>query len=248
VKAPGGPEESEEQWAAKSLTFSCSLVSGPSAVNCGSCYELRPSARIARYPGRFGGETETAAGSFGELVESCAAQVRSREAARPILVGHGFGAYAAYATAKKLEELGTEVSALVVAGAAAPGLLSVPGSATQDRSATAAFLDGIADEPPSGWSETVLDAVAQDLRLLEEFSASAHGEVRCPVLAARGEADPVTSTSGICQWADVTASWCDHKVFPGGHSDLLRSPEFASWVSAAQARDARLKPDPSSGS
>jgi surfactin synthase thioesterase subunit len=209
--------------------------------------ELRPAARIARYPGRFGEEPESAAGSFGEMVDSCAAQVRRREAARPVLVGHSFGAYVAYATAEKLEELGTDISALVVAGAAAPGLLSVPGSVTRDRPATAAFLDEIADEPAGGWSETVLDAVAQDLRLLEEFSASAYGEVRCPVLAARGEADRVTSTSGICRWADVTASWCDHKVFPGGHSDLLRSPEFASWVAGARGRDPVLEPDPSGG-
>jgi surfactin synthase thioesterase subunit len=144
-----------------------------------------------------------------------------------------------------LEQLGTDISALVVAGAAAPRLLSVPDSAIRDRSGTAAFLNGIVDEPPREWSDIVLDAVVQDMRLLKEFSASTYGEVRCPVLAARGEADPVTSTSGICEWAGVTASWCAHRVFPGGHSDFLRSPEFASWLRHESL--SVLEPDPSSG-
>jgi hypothetical protein len=94
------------------------------------------------------------------------------------------------------------------------------------------------DEPLREWRDIALDAALQDLRLLKEFSASKYGEVRCPVLAARGEADPVTSTSEICEWAGVTISWCAHKVFPGGHSDLLRSPEFASWLSEVRGRDA----------
>lgn len=207
--------------------------------------EFRPSARMARYPGRFGGDTGSAARSFGDVVESCATQVRGRKPGRPVLVGHSFGAYVAYATARKLEQLGTDISALVVAGAAAPRLLSVPDSAIRDRPGTAAFLNGIVDEPPREWSDVVLDAVVQDMRLLKEFSASTYGEVRCPVLAARGEADPVTSTSGICEWAGVTVSWCAHKVFPGGHSDLLRSPEFASWLRHGSM--SVLEPGPSSG-
>jgi surfactin synthase thioesterase subunit len=196
--------------------------------------ELQPSARMARYAHRFGGDTGSAAGSFGEIVESCATQVRRRESARPVLVGHSFGAYVAYATARRLEELGTDISTLVVVGAAPPRLLSVPDSAIRDRSGAAAFLDGTVDEPSREWSDIVLDTVMQDLRLLKEFRASKYGEVRCPVLAARGEADSVTSTSGICEWAEFTVSWCAHKVFPGGHSDLLRSPEFASWLSEAR--------------
>jgi surfactin synthase thioesterase subunit len=207
--------------------------------------ELRPSARMARYPGRFGADAGSAHRSFREVVESCATQVRRQERSRPVLVGHSFGAYVAYATARKLEELGTDVSALVVAAAAAPGLLSVPGSAIRDRSGTAAFLDGIVDEPPSEWGDTVLDAVVQDLRLLTEFSESAYGKVRCPILAARGEADPATSTSGIREWAGVTISWCAHKVFPGGHSDWLSSPQFASWL--RHNSFPVLEPDPSGG-
>lgn len=197
--------------------------------------ELEPSAWMAHYPGRFGKDVGSAAGSFGEVVESCVTQVRRRESARPVLVGHSFGAYVSYATAKKLEKLGTEIYALVVVGATAPDLLSVPESAIQNRSGTAAFLEDILDEPSDEWRDIVLDTAMQDLRLLKEFNASKYGEVRCPVLAVRGEADPLTSTSGICEWSDVTVSGCSHKVFPGGHSDLLRSAEFASWLSEVRA-------------
>lgn len=193
--------------------------------------ELEPSAWMARYPGRFGKDLGRAAGSFEEMVESCVTQVSRREPDRPVLVGHSFGAYVAYATAKTLEELGTEISALVVVGATAPRLLSMPESAIRNRPGAAAFLDGILDATSGEWRDVVLDTALQDLRLLKEFDASRYGEVRCPVLAARGEADPLTSTSGIREWAGVTVGECTHKVFPGGHSDLLSSPEFASWLS-----------------
>lgn len=199
--------------------------------------ELGASAWIVRYPGRFGKDLGSAAGSFEEIVESCLTQVRLREPDRAVLVGHSFGAYVAYATAKKLEELGTEIPALVVVGATAPGLLSVPEAATRNRSGTAAFLGGILDESSDDWKDIVLDTAMQDLRLLKEFDASKYGKIRCPILAARGEADPLTSASGICEWADVTIGGCIHRTFPGGHSDLLRSSEFAAWLSGVRGRE-----------
>lgn len=193
--------------------------------------ELGPSAWMARYPGRFGRDFGRAANSLEEIAESCAAQVRRRESAPPVLAGHSFGAYVGYATATKLAELGTEISALVVVGATAPGLLSVPESAIRNRSGTAAFLEGLLPDPGDEWRDIVLDTAAQDLRLLKEFNASKYGQICCPVLAARGAADPLTSTTGISEWANTTAGGYAHKVFHGGHSDLLLSSEFTSWLS-----------------
>lgn len=196
--------------------------------------ELAPSAWLARYPGRFGKDSGSAAGSFEEIVQSCVRQVRRLQSARPVLIGHSFGAYVAYAAATELEQLGTEISALVVVGATAPALLTVPESATRNRSDTEAYLEGIDTGLVSGqsdeWREIVLDTVMQDLRLLMEFTASEHRQVRCPIFAARGEEDPLTSADGIGEWAGATANGCTRKVFPGGHSDLLHSPEFVSWL------------------
>ncbi|AXI76789.1 thioesterase II family protein [Peterkaempfera bronchialis] len=199
--------------------------------------ELGPSAWLARYPGRFGRDFGQGAGTFQEVVRSCVAQVERRRPSRAVLVGHSFGAYAAHATARELEELGTVVSALVVVGATAPALLTVPEPPTLRRSDTVAYLEGIdpdllpdeADE----WREIVIDTTMQDLRLLREFTTSQVREVRCPILAVRGAADPLASTSGIGAWADATSGGCTREEFPGGHSDLLRTPEFASWLREA---------------
>ena len=199
--------------------------------------ELGPSSWMARYPGRFGQGFGQAAASFEEIVESCAAQVRRRELVRPVLAGHSFGAYVAYATTRKLEDQGTEISALLVVGATAPGLLTVPDSAVQDRSGTAAFLDGLLAGLSDEWRDIVLDTAAQDLQRLQEFSASEYGEVRCPVLAARGAEDPLTSVSGIREWGNVTVGEYAHKIFGGNHSDLLSSPEFVSWVAGIRDHD-----------
>ncbi|MFD3695125.1 thioesterase II family protein [Streptomyces sp. NPDC058646] len=199
--------------------------------------ELGPPSWLARYPGRFGKDLGRPAGSFEEIVQSCVAQVTRRQADRPVLVGHSFGAYVARATATRLEELGTGVSALIVVGATAPELLTVPEAATRSPSGTAAYFDDIdpglvPGEASDEWREIVLETAMQDLRLLEDFMATAsqYAEVRCPVFAARGGADPLTSTSGIGRWAGATSADCAHRVFPGGHSDVLRSPEFTSWL------------------
>ncbi|GAA4666770.1 alpha/beta fold hydrolase [Streptomyces chumphonensis] len=196
--------------------------------------QLGPAARLARYPGRFGKSFGTAATSFSGVVEACGTQVMRWRPHRPVLVGHSFGAYVAHATAAELEELGTEVSALVVVGATAPSLLTVPDSAVGSRSEAADYLHGIdpallpdeADE----WRSIVVDTAVQDLRLLKEFSAADHRKVRCPIFAARGEEDPLTSTSGNGAWDGASVQGCTRRTFPGGHSDLLNHPDFAAWV------------------
>ncbi|MFF4428525.1 thioesterase II family protein [Streptomyces sp. NPDC001513] len=201
--------------------------------------ELGPTAWLARYPGRFGKDLGRPAGSFEDIVQSCVAQVTRRQSVRPILVGHSFGAYVARATATRLEELGTGVCALVVVGATAPGLLTVPESATRSPSGTAAYFDEIdpglvPGEVSDEWRDIVLETAMQDLRLLKDFtataSASEYTEVHCPVFAARGEADPLASADGIGRWAGVTSADCVQRVFPGSHSGVLRSPEFTSWL------------------
>ena len=198
--------------------------------------ECGPSAWLVTYPGRFGKDFGRATGwSFQQVVQSCLAQVAARKSARPVLAGHSFGGYVAYATALELERQDCPVSGVVVLGATAPSLLSVPDSVTLDRSAAAALLDRVtvtsrSDEIFAEWRDIVLDTAMHDLRSLQGFIASDHDSVRCPILAACGEADPLTSRYGIGEWAKVTDSWCACKVFPGGHSDLLSSPEFALWL------------------
>jgi surfactin synthase thioesterase subunit len=201
----------------------------PGAGSFGAEFGGLPDARLVRYPGRQGRDFGTPAGSFDELVRCCADQVPDGQ----VLAGHSFGAYVAYATALRLQEAGIEVAALVVAGAVAPGRMAVPDRATGTPTEVAAYLDSVDPEmlaaaPSDEWREIVVEAAGEDLRLLRQFAGS--GAVRCPVATVRGAADPLTSDPGMGEWAEYTDGGCTPHVFPGGHSDFLRTPAFVSWL------------------
>ncbi|MFJ9517966.1 thioesterase II family protein [Kitasatospora sp. NPDC101801] len=197
--------------------------------------ELGPSARLVQYPGRFGRDFGRAAGCFAEVVRSCVEQAVRHRPDRLVLVGHSFGAYAAWATAGELERQGVEVTGLVVVGADAPALLTVPEAPTLSHPDAVAYLEGIAPDllpdEADEWREIVVDTAMQDLRLLREFTtATEFPAVRCPVLAVRGADDPLASARGLAAWAGATSGGCSAREFPGGHSELLRTPEFAHWL------------------
>jgi surfactin synthase thioesterase subunit len=197
--------------------------------------ELKPSAWLVRYPGRLGRDFGHPASSFAAVVQACATQITLRAPDAPVLFGHSFGAYVAYATALRLQEAGLTVSALVTAGASAPSELTVPEQAAQSPAGAASYLDSIdpgalADAPSDDWREVVTETTAADLRLLSGFDAAGTASVHCPVLAVRGERDPLTSESGIGEWARYTDARFSARVFPGGHSDFLRSTACTSWL------------------
>ncbi len=193
-----------------------------------------PGARVVRYPGRMGKDFGVPAESFDDVVTACAEQVTGR----PVLFGHSFGAYVAYATASRLQEAGTEISALVVTGANAPNRLRVPSRATTTPSDTAAYLDDVdpdmlADEPSDEWREIVAETAMHDLRLLARFDVASSTKLRCPILAARGDTDRLTSNEGIREWRHATHGPFSPRVFAGGHSEFLGSTACTSWFHEA---------------
>lgn len=218
----------------------------PGAGSFGSEFQpladaLKPAAWLVRYPGRYGRNLGAPASSFEGVVRDCAGQITSRlpvDSALPnglVLFGHSFGAYVAYATALRLQEAGIRVSALVAAGAPAPRRLEVPERATGSPSDAAAYLESVdpsalADAPSQEWREIVAETAVGDMRLLRQFDTASSGCLHCPVITARGEADPLTSDAGVGEWGDYTDSAFLQRVFPGGHSDFLRSPACTSWV------------------
>lgn len=223
---------------------SCTTVFFPGAGSFGS--EFRPLTQAlgvpswpVRYPGRPGRDFGTPAASFDAVVRTCAEQITRRSAVRPLLFGHSYGAYVAYATAARLAEAGVEVAALVAVGAAGPGRLRVPEQATAGPAEAAAYLDRadpgvLADAPSDEWRAVVAETTAQDLRLLRQFTPAKALGLRCPVLAARGTEDPLTTDDTIAAWRHATTGPFTRRTFPGGHSDLLRSPECVSWLQRIQ--------------
>ncbi|HET9896823.1 MAG TPA: alpha/beta fold hydrolase [Streptosporangiaceae bacterium] len=196
---------------------------------------LKPASFIVRYPGRYGRDFGIPAKSFDAVVRACAEQIVSQASACPVLFGHSYGAYVAYATALRLQEGGTGVRALVVAGASAPRFLQVSEQATCEHSDVARYLDRIdpnalAGAPSDDWREVVVEAALHDLRLLRQFDNSCTARVRCPVAALRGSADPLTTSAAISEWEQLTDSEFVLGVFAGGHSDFLRSAECVSWT------------------
>lgn len=217
-----------------------SIVFFPGAGSFGSEFQplmdaLRPAARLVRYPGRYGKDFGVPAESFDGVVRACAEQVADRTPARPVLFGHSYGAYVAYATALRLQGAGTEVSALVAVGARAPALLEVSEQATGAPADAARYLDGVdpgalAGAPSDEWRELIVETAVQDLRLLRQFDAASYGSVHCPIFGVRGDADPLTSDAGVGEWERYTDGAFSLRVFPGGHSDFLRSPACTSWL------------------
>jgi surfactin synthase thioesterase subunit len=212
----------------------------PGAGSFGSEFQLlvdalRPAAWLVRYPGRYGRDFGVPAESFDGVVRACTEQIGRRAPARPVLFGHSFGAYVAYATALRLQEAGIGVSALVAVGACAPGRLEVSEQATGTPSDAAKYLDSIdpsalADAPSDDWREVVVETAVHDLRLLKQFDVTSSTSVHCPILAVRGAADPLTSDAGVGEWRHFTDGVFALRVLPGGHSDFLRSPACTSWI------------------
>lgn len=187
-----------------------------------------------RYPGRGGANAPAA--SFGDLVANCVARSAEVARPRPVLLGHSFGAFVAYATAVALEAAGTEVGTLVVVGADAPDRVELPVEAAASREAARAYLESIGDDvlgavPDDEWREIVIDTAWRDLMLLAEFPGPAQDKLRCPVLAVRGRDDRITADDRMAAWADTTEGGFDLVALPGGHSDVLSSPEFLARVS-----------------
>jgi surfactin synthase thioesterase subunit len=139
----------------------------------------------------------------------------------------------AYATALRLQDAGTPVALLAVAGAPPPGRLAVPELATRSPAAAAAYLDSVdpgalADAPSGEWREIVVETALQDLRLLRQFCD--RGRVSGPILAVRGDADPLTSDADLAGWSGATDGTLTRRTFPGGHSDFLRTAACTSWL------------------
>jgi surfactin synthase thioesterase subunit len=190
-----------------------------------------PDAWLIKYPGRTGRGFGTPAASFDDLVRETTAQVAARSAEPPVLFGHSFGAYVAWATAHRLPA----VAALILFGAPAPARLRIPEAATRDPAATAAFLTAadpamLAGAPSDDWREIVVETAMRDLHLLVQLDFAAWPGLSCPIVVVRGEDDPLTPAGDATEWRAHTSGPVTEHVVAGGHADFLRTAEVLPLI------------------
>lgn len=201
---------------------------------------FRPNARLLRYDWRNaasgGGENRT----FDQAARACAQQVRRIASGPPILLGHSFGAYVAYATAATLQQTGFAPSRAVLIAAAAPHLLAhekQPKTRSEIEAYWRRLERGRFDQiPGQSWEDVVVETTRCDLTLFERFADSSFGRLQVPVLTAAGRDDPLLAVRQCEGWAEWTEGPHRHRTFAGGHSDFLGDSDFIDWIDAATKR------------
>lgn len=212
------------------------VVVFPSAGSFGSEFrsllrEMRPQVTRARYPGRSDDEP---AASFGDLVARCVEQVVALGDEAPVLLGHSFGAYVAFATALELERTRRPVSSLVVLGATAPPELdldALPADTPEDVAAYLTRIDptSLTGAPSDEWRDLLVEVARADLRLLRGHGTRPGDVLTCPIVAVRGEADSLVSEDGLAAWRQATRGEFTQHVVPGQHADPVRALGTAPW-------------------
>lgn len=197
---------------------------------------IRPKGKIVRYPNRYDPEYTVSERSFDDLVAHCVKDLTSNKIGYSVkLIGHSFGAYLAYSCAVAIENSGLSVDSLVVLGANSPSS-SLPETPTSDEE-TLQYLNRIQptrlQHTSAEWLEELVKISAQDIKLLQQFSAKNLQTVNCPIHCAFGESDPFVVDEKAKKWADLTSDVFEHLKFPGEHSNWLADPAFVDWLESS---------------
>ncbi|SCX91562.1 thioesterase II family protein [Desulfoluna spongiiphila] len=196
---------------------------------------LRPNVRILRYPWRYEQTSHTDTPSFHDAAVSFVPQLRDISEKEPILFGHSFGAYMAYTLAAALELACCQIGGLVIVGANAPHLIDgsalLPRSSEEIEAYWTTVDPGLFERMPSHeWKDILIDTTRKELNMLSDFHASDFGRLCCPIFAASGDEDPLVTENGLTGWGDYTTERMSIRRFCGGHTNLLATNEFITWV------------------
>ena len=154
------------------------------------------------------------------------------------------GASLALEVARRLEGIGADVGALVVAGRPGPGHDAEPRLA---HLPDAQFADQLGRRyggiPPevaasSEIMEMFVPILRADIAMMERYDPGAGPRVRCPLLACAGEGDVLVPASSLRSWSIMTNGQFDQRSFPGGHFfiDERREQvvaEIGAWIRSA---------------
>lgn len=198
---------------------------------------VRPGTRICPIllPGR---ETRLREQPFTEmaaLTEAVAPEVDTVTAGVCVLLGHSFGALAAFETARLLRRAGLPPPALlVVLGASAPQLPV----RRRGEEGMVDFLRRVGGMPEEALAHPkllrmIMPALRADVGLCEEYEYADEPPLDIPILALAGKRDALVPVAAVAAWEAQTAAGFRFEVLDGDHFFPGRTDEFFALVDEA---------------
>jgi surfactin synthase thioesterase subunit len=154
-----------------------------------------------------------------------------------VLLGHCFGAIIAYELARAMTDHGHPPALLWVHGQVSPaGIARIPdtGSHPWERFGRYADLPA-AVRADSAMRRMLTPVLTAQFAILDSYTAPVSGRrLAVPVIASRGEDDPMITAADVAGWESVTGAAATLLTVPGGHV-LDREPvtflaEVARWL------------------
>jgi surfactin synthase thioesterase subunit len=156
----------------------------------------------------------------------------AEEVRRPLAIfGHSMGSWLGLEVVRRLEKRGIRPLVLFTSGRHAPALGHVhPPLGHLDDDAFIEAVDrrygGIPEEVMA--DRDLLDLFVPSLRAdfvaLESFEPPER-PVETPIVAMRGEEDPLVSEEQLLPWAESTSGPFEYSPFPGGHFYFGENPD-----------------------
>lgn len=198
---------------------------------------VAPGTRVCPIllPGRETRLREQPFTDMAALVEAVAPEVDTVAPGVSVLLGHSFGALAAFETARLLRRAGSPPPALlVVLGAAAPPL------PVRRRGAEGMvdFLRRVGGMPEEALAHPkllrlIMPALRADVGLCEEYEYADEPPLDTPILALAGNRDALVPVEAVAAWEAQTTAGFRFEVLDGDHFFPGRSDEFFAFLDEA---------------
>ena len=175
------------------------------------------------YPGREARFKDPFATDFSEIVAGVVDEIKQLQLNNVVLFGHSMGAHFATKTASALvNETPSSVKSLLVSGIHPPSVrkLKLWADASDDELMKHVIELGampaeVADDP--SFVELYLEKIRADYRVYESVPADAPEAVDLPMVAIRGEEDPLVEEPLFAQWQQYSTQPVEMVTFAGGH-------------------------------
>lgn len=208
--------------------------------------DARWSVHAVQYPGRGDRLRERSIPDIVQLARTVLPDVVS--AAEPTgrlsLFGISMGATVAFETARLLQQRGTPVAALIVAGRPDPTVKDTGRLHLAPNSALLDELERLAPNPATvqflredpDLADMLLPALRSDYRAVETYFFAPGPPLTCPLISIVGDNDPTTTRTQAEAWHQHTTGRFECNAFSGGHFVTDERPgEIAGYLNAILA-------------